>query len=194
MSSLTNLIYEHGLLAMFLIILLEYGCFPVSSEIVLPFSGAVASLQGIPFFVILPVSVAAGLIGTSLCYAIGRYGGVHLLNGLVKKFPKTKKGIDSSYEKFDRYGSFAVCFLRVIPLCRTYIAFIAGAVKQHYLVFLLSSAVGITIWNTLLLGLGYFLRENWKLAGAYYEEYKLILFPLISCIGLITWFHFHRKN
>lgn len=194
MSGLTNLIYEYGLVAMFLIILLEYACFPVSSEIVLPFSGAVASLQGIPFLIILPVSVAAGLIGTSLCYSIGKYGGIHILNGIARKFPKAKKGIDSSYEKFDRFGTMAVCFLRVIPLCRTYIAFIAGAVKQKYLSFLLSSLIGITVWNTLLIGIGYFLRENWKLAGTYYEEYKLILFPIILLVLLIVWLHIRKKK
>lgn len=49
MSYITNFIYEHGLLAMFIIIMLEYACFPVSSEIVLPFSGAFASINSISF-------------------------------------------------------------------------------------------------------------------------------------------------
>ncbi|MDF2845183.1 MAG: hypothetical protein K0R00_3609, partial [Herbinix sp.] len=43
MNTLTNLISDYGLIAMFIIIMLEYACFPVSSEIVLPFCGAVAS-------------------------------------------------------------------------------------------------------------------------------------------------------
>lgn len=194
MDYFINLIYEYGLYAMFFIILLEYACFPVSSEIVLPFSGAVASIQGIPFYIILPVSVLAGLIGTSICYLIGRYGGVRLINKLGRRFPKAQKSIDSSYDKFECYGSFAVCFLRVIPLCRTYIAFIAGTVKQNFITFLAASCIGITIWNTLLIGLGYFLRENWKMAGTYYEEYKIILLPVILIVIVILWFRFKKKK
>lgn len=185
MSTIINLIYEYGLIAMFIMILLEYACFPVSSEIVLPFSGAVASINGISFFFILPVSVVAGLIGTSICYFIGRFGGSPILDQLTKKWPKTKSSIDSSYEKFDKYGAKAVCIGRVIPLCRTYIAFVAGAVKQDYSKFLSASAIGITMWNIVLIGLGYVLRENWSVVGYYYEEYKLILLPILLLLLLI---------
>lgn len=195
MEFLTNLISDYGLIAMFLIIMLEYACFPVSSEIVLPFSGAIASSQNIHFFVILTASVIAGLIGTTICYLIGYYGGSAILKRLTRKFPKTEKGINSSYQTFDKYGASAVCFARVIPICRTYIAFISGSMKQNYSVFLLSSFIGITIWNTMLIGTGYFLQDNWQLAYSYYDEYKHILIPLI--IGIIALVVFkklsHRK-
>ncbi|MGB8453276.1 MAG: DedA family protein [Anaerocolumna sp.] len=184
MSYFTNLIYEYGLIAMFLIILIEYACFPISSEIVLPFSGAVASLQHVNYFTILSLSVLAGLIGTSFCYTIGRLGGGTLLNKLVKKFPKAEKGIVSSQVKFKKYGNLAVCFGRLIPICRTYIAFIAGAAGQSILAYLVSSFIGITIWNAILIGFGYLLREHWDIAGTYYTRYKDIMLPLAVFIGL----------
>lgn len=196
MEFLTNLITDYGLIAMFLIIMLEYACFPVSSEIVLPFSGAIACSQNIHFFVILTASVIAGLIGTTFCYVVGCYGGSAILGRLIKKFPKTEKGLNSSYRKFEKYGASAVCFARVIPICRTYIAFISGTMKQSYSVFLLSSFIGITIWNTMLIGTGYFLQDNWQLAYGYYDEYKHILIPIM--IGIIVFLVFkklsHRKN
>lgn len=182
MEFFTNLISDYGLIAMFLIIMLEYACFPVSSEIVLPFSGAIASSQNIHFFVILTASVIAGLIGTTICYLIGYYGGSAVLKYLTMKFPKSEKGINSSYQTFDKYGASAVCFARVIPICRTYIAFISGSMKQNYSIFVLSSFIGITIWNTMLIGTGYFLQDNWQLAYSYYDEYKHILIPLIIVI------------
>jgi len=188
------MIFEYGLLAMFLIILIEYACFPISSEIVLPFSGAVASLQHINFFVILSLSVLAGLIGTSFCYTVGRLGGGALIDWLIKKFPKAEKGIISSQTKFHRYGGLAVCFGRLIPLCRTYIAFIAGAAGQSPIVFLISSFFGITIWNTILIGLGYLLREKWSQVGEYYERYKDILLPLTLLIGLIILVKVRKKR
>jgi membrane protein DedA with SNARE-associated domain len=199
MDFITNLIYEYGLMAMFIIILLEYACFPVSSEIVLPFSGAVASVNHTSFFVILPLSVIAGLIGTGICYTVGWFGGGAIINALTRRFPKTKKGIDSSYEKFQQNGAAAVCIGRVIPLIRTYIALVAGAAKLNPVTYFLASSVGIIIWNTLLIGLGYTLRENYKKVGEYYERYKTNLIPIfvlcaVAVIANIIYKKAKKKN
>lgn len=183
MSAITNFISEYGLIAMFIIILLEYACFPVSSEIVLPFSGAVASMNDINFLVILPLSILAGLIGTGICFTIGWFGGGAILHAITHKFPKTKKGIDAAYDKFNLHGASAVCIGRVIPLIRTYIAIIAGAAKINPVTYFTASALGITIWNTMLIGLGYMLRENYKTVGLYYDRYKHNLIPVaVICL------------
>ena len=84
MDFLSGLIYNYGLIAMFLIIMLEYACFPVSSEIVLPLSGAIASINNTHFLVILPLSIIAGLIGTGICYTVGWFGGGVIINGIKK--------------------------------------------------------------------------------------------------------------
>jgi len=178
MDFLKNLIYEYGLVAMFIIIMLEYACFPVSSEIVLPFSGAVASVNHTSFLVILPLSIIAGLIGTGICYAVGWFGGGAILSAIKRKFPKSEKGINSAYERFHTHGASAVCIGRVIPLIRTYIALVAGAAKLNPVTYFTASALGITIWNTLLIGLGYALRENYSKVGEYYSRYKHNLIPV----------------
>ncbi len=186
MNTLLQLLSRFGLAAMFLVILLEYACFPISSEIVLPFCGAAASARELSFFLLLPVSVAAGLLGTGICYLAGRIGGNALLGKLVKKFPGTEHGIRSSKEKFESYGAFAVCFGRLIPICRTYIAFIAGAAGQKAPVFFGASAIGITAWNTILIGLGYLLRQNWTKAAALYTRYKNVFVPICLLVLLFV--------
>ncbi|HHX11594.1 MAG TPA: DedA family protein [Clostridiales bacterium] len=187
MNFLTDLIYKYGTLAMFLIIMLEYACFPVSSEIVLPFSGAVASINDTNFIFILVLSIIAGLIGTGITYTIGWFGGAALLNKIIKRFPKSEKGIDSAFRKFNNHGAAAVCMGRVIPLIRTYIALVAGSAKLSPVTYFSYSALGITIWNTLLIGLGYTLRENYETVSQYYSRYKHNLIPvfLISIAGIV---------
>jgi len=175
MELLTSLLKKYGLAGLFLIILLEYACFPISSEILLPFCGAFAKSYDISFFLLIPGSILAGLIGTSFCYLIGRIGGTRVLSFLKTKFPKTEKGILAAEEKMEQFGALAVCFGRVIPLCRTYIAFIAGSIRQPYGQFLTYSFLGITVWNCLLISLGYLLKTNWNEVQRYYEEYKLFL-------------------
>lgn len=190
MNTLLTFFSQYGLLAMFVLILAEYACFPVSSEIVLPFAGAFAASQNIPFFLLLPASILAGLLGTSLCYLLGKKGGTFLLSRLSSRFPSTKKPLDASFQTFEKYGFLAVGVGRVIPLCRTYIAFVAGAFGQPYPVFFLASFVGITVWNAVLIGIGYLFRENWGFITSYYERYRDVF--LLILIALLLGFLLHR--
>ena len=193
MELFTNFIFKYGLFAIFFVITIEYACFPISSEIVLPFSGAVASVSHIGFFTVLLVSVIGGLIGTSFCYFIGRIGGKTILHKITTKYPKSEKGLNSSINRFNQYGKYAVCFGRLIPLVRTYIGFIAGAYNMSYSIYFLSSAVGITIWNTLLIGLGYYLREKWHIVGEFYVKYKAFILPLFILLVLYVIVNVRKK-
>ena len=192
METVLSLFDRYGIFAMILIIFLEYACFPISSELVLPFSGAVARAEGVSFFLLLPLSVLAGLLGTGLCYLAGRIGGDAVLTKLVKRFPKTEKAITASRTKFTKYGAGAVCIGRVIPLCRTYIAFVAGAVGQSPSVYFPYSLLGITIWNSALLSLGYFLQDNWGAVSGYYTRYKQYLLPIL--IGTVFMIVLHKVS
>ena len=192
METLLSLFDRYGIFAMILIIFLEYACFPISSELVLPFSGAVARAEEVSFFLLLPLSVLAGLLGTGLCYLAGRIGGEAVLTKLTTRFPKTEKAITASRKKFERYGAVAVCIGRVIPLCRTYIAFVAGAVGQPPSVYFPYSLLGITIWNSALLSLGYFLQDNWGAVSGYYDRYKQYVLPVF--IGIIVVFFLHKRT
>lgn len=195
MNYILSLVYKYGIWAMFFIIMLEYACFPVSSEIVLPFSGAFASINQTPFLVLLPLSILAGLIGTGICYIIGWFGGGAIINAIKHKFPKSERAINASYSKFRENGASAVCIGRVIPLVRTYIALVAGASRLNPLVYFISSAIGITLWNTLLIGLGYTMRENYGKVAIYYERYKHNLIPVfIIFIALIIFSIMYKKQ
>jgi membrane protein DedA with SNARE-associated domain len=178
MNLIQKFIAEYGTFAMFIIILLEYACFPVSSEIVLPFSGAIASINHIGFLVILPLSILAGLIGTGICYGVGWFGGGAILNAIVRRFPKARKGIDHANQKFREHGGATVCIGRVIPIIRTYISLVAGAARLSPVTYFTYTLLGITVWNTLLIGLGYAFQENYQKVAGYYDRYKYNLLPI----------------
>lgn len=194
MTALFDFIYEYGIFAMFVLIFAEYACFPVSSEIVLPFAGAFASSRHISFFLLLPLSILAGLLGTSLCYFLGKKGGHRLLSALARRFPKTQEALNASLRTFQKYGLFAVGIGRVIPLCRTYIAFVAGAFGQSFLSFLAASFCGIFVWNSVLIGVGYFCRENWSVITQYYQSYRDTLLLIFIVLLLLFLLHRIAKN
>lgn len=192
MDQLLQWIESYGTPAIILLIALEYACFPISSELVLPFAGAFGAGIGISLPLLILYSSAAGLAGTSLTYAIGRYGGSPLLEKIMARFPSSKKPILASYRTFGDRGRLAVCVGRIIPICRTYIAFVAGACGQSYPAYVIFSSIGITIWNTLLICLGYYFYNYRNIFFYYFDKYKT--FILIIGLLLILLLLFSRKT
>lgn len=191
MTLAENLIADYGLYAMLFVIFLEYACFPVSSEIILPLAGLTAAKTGIPFPFLVITSTAAGLLGTTITYLIGRFGGSPLLEKIMHRFPSTEKPVLSSYRFFGNHEKSASFFSRLLPLCRTYIGFVAGVVKQSLLNYWIFSGLGILLWNTVLTGLGYYFYPYRQPFFDFFAKYKHWIF--IIGIFLLFFFLLQKK-
>lgn len=195
MSFLENFVSQYGLPAIFFCILLEYACFPVSSEIVLPLSGLLAANQNLPFPLLVAFSTIAGVMGSLFTYFVGRFGGSPLLERIMKRFPSMESPILASYRTFGNHGKAAIFFSRLIPLCRTYIGFIAGAMKQGFCRYVLYSAFGILIWNTILTGLGYYFYQYKDLFFSYFDRYKHWIFRGgLIVLALLAFVHIKKQR
>lgn len=184
MDLIVEFMTQYGLIAMFIFIILEYACLPLPSEVILPLAGAMVLANGDSIVLAIMISIVAGLIGSMICYSIGYTGGNAVIERMMKKYPSTRKGIESTRQFYERYATYSVGVGRVIPLFRTYISFIAGITKQRMGSFLLASMIGITVWNTLLMGLGYWLADEWKNVMGYYDQGKWFIL-LIACAGIL---------
>lgn len=180
MEFILNLFGKWGFFALFFVILLEYACFPIPSEIVLPFAGFVASSNGYSLIGVILLSTIMGYMGCLICYLIGYYGGKRIYNKIYEKKVKWRKGLDSASNMFSKYGNVSVLGGRIIPLCRTYISFLAGIFHQDLFKYSLFSILGILIWNSILIGVGYILKDNFGLVSSYYDKYKIILFVIVG--------------
>lgn len=195
MEWIESLLQNYGIAAIFLLILMEYACFPVSSEIILPLAGAIAAGQNLAFPILVLFSTLAGLGGCMITYSIGRMGGSPLLERIMSRFPSMEKPILSSYRVFGDHGKGAVFLSRLIPLCRTYIGFVAGAMKQSFISYLLFSGFGILIWNTVLTGLGYYFYQYRNIFFHYFNEYKRYIFwGGILLLTFFLWKRFKKKK
>lgn len=206
MDNISLFISQYGIYAIILVVFLEYACFPVSSEIILPLSGAVAAACGFGFFPVTLVCSIAGLLGTYLIYMVSFYSAEKLESKLSQssKQPNTHSCQSGSKNKLawcnsflNRWGKYAVCISRVIPLFRTYIAFAAGFYKMPQREYLLWSFLGIAVWNSVLIACGYALGSNPEWLGRYYSRYKYILFGIITIILFIIVLrniHTRRRN
>ena len=174
---------------------LEYACFPLPSEIILPFIGSLAYVQGYNLVGVILLSVIVSYFGCLVCYLLGYYGGVYLYNKIYKKFTRWRKGMDLANDKFNKYGGVSVLMCRLVPLCRTYISFFAGIFKQSLLKYSFFSVIGIIIWNSILICGGYALADKWELISKYYDNYKaFFLVLLIIIIGFILWYKKSKKE
>ena len=189
-----SLVGQLGYLGVFLVIGLEYACFPIPSEIVLPFVGMSIPQTSLHFFPAFIVSILAGLAGSLICYLIGLYGGVTLLNKLCKRHTSLQKAQDTFNNWFTRYGRWAVLFSRVIPLTRTYISLFAGVNRMNLPEFFLYSATGIALWNLILMSLGFYLGNNWNLIEGILNTYSNIILTL-GVLAIISFiFYKWRKK
>ena len=189
-----NLMEQYGLISIFLVIMLEYANFPLPSEIVLPFVGIMIAKGNINFVLALIISILGGIVGSITNYLLGLYFGKPLLKYIVKKYPKIQTSIKSSMWYMNKYGKMSVMLARVVPVARTVISIPAGIGKMNINIFILYSTIGISVWNTLLIFLGYILGDNLSQITYIVKNYSLIVGIVLAVVLAIFCSKKIRKN
>lgn len=195
LTFLIDTIGSFGYLGILLVVGLEYACFPLPSEVVLTFLGLSAAQGEFSFTGVLIFSIIGGILGSLICYAIGFYGGVPLQNWLAKKLPSSQKSMLALNKWFKKYGKPAVLLARIVPLTRTYVSLLAGAESFSLKYFITYSTIGIALWNTVLVSLGYFIGDNLELINSIMEKYTFATIGIIILsIILFLYLKFYKKN
>jgi membrane protein DedA with SNARE-associated domain len=163
---------------------------PIPSELIMPLAGFTVA-QGQMNFVL---AVVAGVVGTMLgalpWYYAGKLLGEERLKSLADKYGKwitiSSRDIDKADNWFDRHGSKAVFFCRLVPGVRTLISLPAGLSEMHLVPFLIYSTIGSALWIVALTYAGYLLGDNYDRVDEYLGPVsKIVLVTLI--IGFALW-------
>ncbi len=170
-EAIKQLVLELGAGGIFVATALEYGCFPVSSEILLPFIGYVVAMNGYSLFYTILIASLGGMVGTTTCYLVGRLGG-RMFDKLANRFESIALGVGKSQSIFEKYGKESVFFARLFPIARTYISFPAGLAKMSAAPFMIYTAFGVFLWNTALISAGYFLGSHWDICKEFVKTYQ----------------------
>lgn len=146
----------YGPIAIFVIVLLEYLNLPgFPAGVVMPVAGIWASRGELGFFVTMIITIAAGLTGSIILYGLGRSGGDALLKKYYKKFPKQQELIEGKMEYLREKGSIGIFVSKLIPMMRTLISIPAGVIKMNFAKYVVSSMLGVAVWNLVFVGAGY---------------------------------------
>lgn len=160
LSAITGYLETYGGIVIFIIVLLEYMNMPgFPAGVILPAAGICAANGGISFLGVVTISTVAGLLGSWILYFIGLYSGQVFLKLYLRKFPKHEITINRAMDLINRKGCIGLFISKMIPMIRTLISIPAGILKMSFIKYSITSVLGITIWNSVHIALGYFFGE-----------------------------------
>lgn len=164
---------------------------PIPSELIMPAAGFAVARGDLNLILVILAGTLGSVLGALPLYYLGRLLNEDRLMVFTQKYGKyvfvKPSDIRSSSVWFDKHGSKAVFFGRMVPGIRSFISIPAGMSKMPILPFLVFTALGSSIWTSLLTVAGYYFGEN-------YEVIEIMLAPyskgflLLAVVIIIAWF------
>ena len=153
-------------------------------------AGALCARGDLSLPVMLGLLVFAAFAGNTVNYAIGRFIGPRVFQSSHRLL--NKKYLDRAHAFFEGYGGKAIILGRFVPIVRTFVPFVAGAVQMNTASFVVYNSVGAVAWVSLCLGAGWFfgnipiVRNNFSLVT--------IGIVAVSLLPMVFEFISHRRH
>jgi membrane protein DedA with SNARE-associated domain len=189
---------QYGYAAVGIGILLEDFGLPTPGETLLVTAAVGASTGAINIYLLLLVAWVGAVIGDNIGYAIGYYGGHHLMVRYGGRIGVTHERLRQVEVFFDRYGGWVIVFARFFVILRQFNGIVAGTLEMHWLHFLALNALGAALWVGFWGMLAFWLGKG---VMTYLDELHRYM-PEIAAMGLILlvgggsylWWRFIRKK
>ncbi len=139
---------------------------PIPSEAILPLAGFLVGRGELGGVQAVAAANAGSVLGALILYALGRWGGRAVVLRYGRVLRVTENDLDRAEGWFDKYGDAVVFFARMVPLARSVVSIPAGMLEMPVLRFTFLTTLGSALWNTLLVGAGWFLGANWERVSA----------------------------
>ncbi len=199
-STLTQLVGDYGLYAVFLLMLID-AVFPAGSEIVMVYGGAIASgaiagasvtLFGYTFepgLAAYLAIVAAGtigyLVGSLIGWEIGSRGGRPYLERHGRWLHLDHAKLERAEAWFERWGDWAVLLGRLMPVVRSFVSIPAGIFEVPLRRYTILTLVGSAIWCFFFAGIGWAAGASWETFHRFTRTSSSA--PRSSAVGWLAW-------
>ena len=204
--SLTTFIGDHGLYAVFALMLLD-SVLPAASELVMLYAGVLASGalpgQDIVLFghridshfwgyvAIATAGVAGQTVGSIIGWAIGLYGGRPLVERHGRWLHLGPENLDRAERWFDRWGDWAVFLGRMTPVVRSFVSIPAGLARMPLGRFTLYSVLGTIPWCFGIAGAGWALGSSWE---SFHHDFRYVeVLVGVGILALLVWYLRRRR-
>lgn len=154
-----NIITTFGLLGMGLVLFCETGlffCFFLPGDSLILSAGVFASQGFFSLGAMFLVMIFFAIAGNYLGYFVGKKMGQYLFKKKDTTFFK-KEYLQKAEIFYNKYGILALLIGRFVPIVRTFVPLIAGAVNMNQRVFSIYNFLGAFLWVLFFGLLGYFL-------------------------------------
>lgn len=160
---------------------------PIPSEIVLPMAGLAASQGVFSLPGALFATTAGSVIGACILYWLSRIFGRERTAWVFVNVPLLKlSDLESAEAWFAKHGRKAVFFGRMVPIFRSLISIPAGVERMNFVVFLGLTTLGSLIWNSIFVGAGYTLGDNWHVIEPYADWFQRLV--ILAVVVVCGWF------
>jgi len=160
---------------------------PLPSEIILPLAGFTAAQGTLGLVEVLIWTTIGSVVGALALYGLGAWLGRRRMYAIAARLPLIKtEDVERTEAWFERHGSKAVFFGRMIPIFRSLISIPAGIERMPLLRFTLLTLAGSAIWNTIFVLAGFFLGANWHIVEDYAGIFQKIVIAAVI-IAFAVW-------
>ena len=191
---ITDIITQSGYLGIFLLMLLESIFPPIPSELIIPFAGFSAAAGNLSFVGVILAATLGSLVGAAPWYLVARLVGIERVRWLADRYGRwftlNAHEVDTAAAWFVRWGRPIVLVGRLFPILRTLISIPAGLSRMPVATFLAYSAIGMLVWNTVLVTAGYLLHEHYPLVESFLDPLTYVVLAAVVALylfRLITW-------
>jgi membrane protein DedA with SNARE-associated domain len=180
-----------GYLGIVITMALESACIPLPSEVVMPFSGALAAKGDFSFWAVVLCGSLGNLIGSIIAWWVGMKGGRPFIERYGRYVLLSEHSLETAERWFSKHGEATVFFSRMLPIVRTFISLPAGIGRMPFAKFCFFTLIGAIPWNWLLTYIGFKLGEGWDTTYShYYHDFQLVIAALI--LAGFAWFIVHH--
>ena len=151
------------------------------SEVILPLAGFAAYRGQFNLVAALIWTTIGSVIGSLVMYYIGAAFGRDRVLAWARKIPLVQPHeVERVDAWFRRHGAKTVFFGRMIPMFRSLISIPAGVERMPMPKFVLYTAAGSAIWNTIFVLAGYLFGANWHLVDTYGSLFSTLIVALVA--------------
>ncbi len=169
-----GLVDQFGYPGLFLVMVLGNCGLPVGTELVLPAAGALAATGHLSsWWLAAVVGTVAEVVGGSILYAVGYYGGRPFVVRWGKLVKLDEAKLDRFHAFYERYGSVVVFVCRFIPFIRGVSGLPAGVSRMQKRYFLIYTALGSAIFCFGLAWLGNMFGNHFAEIAPQIRRYSL---------------------
>jgi membrane protein DedA with SNARE-associated domain len=188
---LITFINKIGYTGIFIGMFLESTIVPLPSEVIMIPAGISAAAGDMNIYIATAVGVLGNIAGAVFSYYLAISLGRAVLFKIGKYFFVRPETIIKIEEFFKKHGPISVFIGRLLLGVRHFISLPAGIAKMDMKLFFIYTAIGSAIWDSILVGLGFFIGENRKLIEKNLHE--IVVGVLIFCVVFVSTYIFFKR-